>query len=114
MTPNTKCSQRRSIISLASGVSRREKCGRQAGKENASPCKNITAPHHRAQSSCANTVTDCQPHRQIRAAPVKPRFRIRVATLRNQGTAIHEEDCTAFSQKMVPERGLDPPRPCDH
>src|SRR5260370_35068079 len=82
MTANNKCRQRRNIISLASGVSRREKCGRQAGKENARPCKNISAPHHCAQSSCANTVTDCQPHRQIHAVPEEPRFRIHVAALK--------------------------------
>jgi hypothetical protein len=39
--PKMRCSQRRTIISLASGFSRKEKCGLHAGKVSAKRTKSI-------------------------------------------------------------------------
>jgi hypothetical protein len=41
MMPKMRCSQRRTIISLASGFSRKEKCGLHAGKVSAKRTKSI-------------------------------------------------------------------------
>src|ERR1700719_830824 len=65
MIPKTRCSQRSAIISLAWGVSRNEKCGSHSGKEITSRKKFMGTPRTSC-ASCATTVADCGPARQMR------------------------------------------------
>src|SRR5690242_18128226 len=63
MMPKIKCSQRRAIISLASGFSRSEKCGLHTGKVCARKSKNMESLRLQTQRATRGSPKTAREHR---------------------------------------------------
>src|SRR5260370_18832765 len=87
MMPKMRCSQRRAIISFASAVSSKAKCGRHAGNESA---------------------------KRLKIMGTSVVYQIVLRNYRNGLRRNPSIGLQQYVQRVVPERGLETPRPSHH